>query len=104
MKNYVSSYWDRLSGSTLCELVELFGDKICWPWPELESRHGYRDSVLPRDRVFNQWRTFWVFLGQVLSVSQNCSEALKKAQAWLWYKEKKRFHPIRLLFVKLALE
>jgi hypothetical protein len=37
----------------------------------------------PRDRVFNQWRTFWMFVGQVLSVNQTCREALRKAQVWL---------------------
>lgn len=83
MNNYLNSYWERLSGSSLCELVELFGNKISWP--ELQSSHEYRD------RIFNQWRTFWLFLGQVLSHSQVCTEALKKAQGWLWTKKKDLF-------------
>lgn len=83
MMNYLSGYWNYLASSTLCELVELFGDRISWPRSESVSNHCWRN------RVFNQWRTFWVFLGQVLSISQNCCEALRKAQAWLWYKEKK---------------
>jgi len=81
MNNYIDSYWGHLAGSSLCELVELFKDKISWPdlLPVHESR----------DRIFNQWRTFWIFLGQVLSRSQACIEALRKAQAWLWKTEKK---------------
>ena len=77
MKISLSTFWDRLAGSSLCELVELFGGKV--PWPDVSKQAPY-----PRDRVFNQWRTFWLFLGQVLSSSQTCREALRKAQAWLW--------------------
>lgn len=87
MRNYIDSYWDRLADSALCELVELFKDKISWP--DLSSG---RES---RDRIFNQWRTFWIFLGQVISHSQGCIEALRKAQAWLW--NKKKSLPTRLL-------
>lgn len=94
MIKYMSSYWERLTGSTLCELVELFGDKISWPWPESASKRCCRD------RVFNPWRTFWVFLGQVLSTSQNCGESLKKAQVWLWHKEKKKISSNTAAFCK----
>ena len=76
MKISLSTYWDRLADSSLCELVELFGAKV--PWPDVSGKAPY-----PRDRVFNLWRTFWLFLGQVLSHSQTCREALRKAQAWL---------------------
>jgi hypothetical protein len=84
MNKYISSFWSRVASSTLCELVELFGDKVCWPKVD-PSR---------RDRTFNQWRTFWLFLSQVLSATQTCREALRKAQAWLYLKhlkKKKRF-------------
>jgi hypothetical protein len=93
MMNYMSRYWKRLAGSALCELVELFGDKISWPElePEPEPEPDSIHVHYYRDRVFNQWRTFWMFLGQVLSVSQTCCEALRKAQGWLWHKEKKNF-------------
>jgi hypothetical protein len=76
MKVSLSTFWDRLVSSSLCELVELFGDKV--PSPDLAKLAPYS-----RDRVFNQWRAFWLFLGQVLSGSQSCREALRKAQAWL---------------------
>lgn len=82
MMNYINSYWGHLAGCSLCELVELFGDKIYWPDFPLSREY--------RDRIFNQWRTFWIFLGQVLSYSQTCIEALRKAQVWLW-NEKKSF-------------
>ena len=98
MMKYLSSYCGYLTHSTLCELVELFGDMISWPQSESVSNHCWRN------RVFNQWRTFWVFLGQALSISQNCCEALRKAQAWLWYNEKKKYHPTLLPFVNLALD
>jgi len=75
MKKYVSTFWDRLASSTLCELVAIVGDRI--PLPEPET------SPSQRDRIFNPWRTFWLFLGQILSASQACNEALKKAQMWL---------------------
>lgn len=70
---YVSTFWDRFASSTLCELVALVGDRI--PFPDIDPRQ--------RDRIFNQWRTFWLFLGQILSATQACQEALKKAQMWL---------------------
>jgi hypothetical protein len=73
--NYISSFWDRLASSTLCELVALVGDMI--PLPEISTLQ------LQRDRIFNQWRTFWLFLGQILSATQACQEALIKAQLWL---------------------
>ncbi len=80
MNNYLNSYWERLADSSLCELVELFGDKI--HWPELPSDHQYRN------RLFNQWRILWLCIGQVLSHSQTSVESLRKAQVWLWSKKK----------------
>lgn len=73
MLNLVSSYWSRLAVSSLCELVELFVDKV--PLPDID--------LSCKDRVFNPWRTFWLFLGQILTVTQTCREALRKAQVWL---------------------
>lgn len=73
MRNYISAYWSRFSESSLCELVELVGDMI--PLPEIDTSK--------RDRIFNSWRTFWLFLGQVLSPLQSCREALIKACSWL---------------------
>lgn len=70
----LSAFWSRLADSSLCELIELLGDNV--PLPEVDPKR--------RDRVFNQWRTFWLFLGQILSATQSCSETLKKAQAWLY--------------------
>lgn len=109
MRNYLNSYRDRLVDSTLCELVELFKDKISWP--DLPSGRGNRGnrgnsskSGERRDRIFNQWRTFWIFLGQALSHSQSCTEALRKAQAWLWNKDKKKFHPIQRHSANLDIE
>lgn len=75
--NYISSFWGRLASSTLCELVALVGDMI--PLPEISTSQ----SQLKRDRIFNQWRTFWLFLGQILSATQACQEALMKAKLWL---------------------
>jgi hypothetical protein len=69
----VSFSWNRLSQWTLSELVEVVGDKIPPPSPD--------PSFL--DRIFNQERTFWLFLSQILSATQSCREALKKAQMWL---------------------
>ncbi|HLP45386.1 MAG TPA: hypothetical protein VK469_05545 [Candidatus Kapabacteria bacterium] len=74
MVKQLSAFWSRLTDSSLCELIELLGDNI--PFPEVDPKK--------RDRVFNQWRTFWLFLGQILSATQSCSETLKKAQAWLY--------------------
>ena len=31
MRHYMSAFWGRVAGSTLCELVELFGDKVSTP-------------------------------------------------------------------------
>jgi len=73
MRKYISYYWDRFTNSTLCELVSLFGDKIVSPEIAIEYR----------DRIFTPWRTFWLFLGQILSANRSCREALKKAQMWL---------------------
>ena len=73
IRHTLSTFWGRLATSSLSELVELFGNKI--PWPDGDPSR--------RDRVFNQWRTFWLFLTQVLSFTQTCGEALKKAQAFL---------------------
>ncbi|UCH94289.1 MAG: IS4 family transposase [Candidatus Aminicenantes bacterium] len=82
--NYVSTFWGRVASSALCELVNLFGGMVSFP-----GRDVYRDrkkdkDVFPRDRIFNQWRTFWIFFGQILSLTQSCREALKKAQVWLF--------------------
>ncbi len=81
MRHHLSAFWSRLTGSTLCELSDLFADKV--PQPELEYL-DVKPIVYPRDRIFTQWRTFWIFIGQVLSADQTCREALRKAQAWLW--------------------
>ena len=80
MRHYLSAFWSRVAGSALCDLVELFGDMVSKP--ELEDLDT-KPNFYPRDRVFNQWRTFWMFVGQVLSVDQSCREALRKAQVWL---------------------
>lgn len=91
--SYLSSFLNRLSGLTLSELAALVGDKI--PPPPANP------SFL--DRIFNQERTFWLFLGQILSATQSCQEALKKAQMWLsalnlnWDKKKHLFQYVRLL-------
>jgi hypothetical protein len=88
MQKYMSTYWERVSSSTLCELVELFGDKVPLPQPN-EKR---------RDRIFNEWRTGWLFLGQVLSNDQSCREALKKAKLWLYLgKTDKKKHFIQYI-------
>ncbi len=90
----MSSFWRRLADSPLCELVELFGNQVCWPQLDTPVRY--------RDRVFGQWQTFWIFVGQVLSHSQSCCEALRKAQAWLWLKGKKRSQPTHRPIVRHA--
>jgi hypothetical protein len=56
------------------DLAELFQ-----PWLELASGFG---SPL-RKRLFTPGRTFWLFLGQVLSADGSCREALQKFAAWL---------------------
>ena len=98
--NYISSFWGRLASSSLCELVDLVGDMVSWPDVDVNPGPGPGPGPDPdpdthyhyRDRVFNPWRTFWLFLGQVLSVTQTCREALRKAQAWLCL-NKKKSHP-----------
>ena len=81
MRHHLSAFWSRLTGSTLCELSDLFADKV--PQPELEYL-DVKPIVYPRDRIFTQWRTFWIFTGQVLSADQTCREALRKAQVWIY--------------------
>ncbi|MHC4139649.1 MAG: hypothetical protein ACYSR1_07335 [Planctomycetota bacterium] len=71
----LSTFLNRVVSSTLCELVVLFGERV--PFPDMDLLSS------TRNRVFNLWRTFWLFLGQVLSATQSCREALRKAQAWL---------------------
>ena len=85
----LSSAWNRLSHLTLNELVAVFDDKI----PEAPITPSYLD------RIFNQERTFWLFLSQILSATQSCREALKKAQMWhsLSNKKKHLFQYFRLL-------
>lgn len=78
MSRYVSTFWDRLAESSLCELVELVGERI--PFPDIDTSS--------RDRIFNSWRIFWLFLGQVLSYTQTCRESLIKARAWLLLTDK----------------
>lgn len=96
MRNYIQTHWERLASSSLNELVELFGTKISWPDvpPIRQVRRGTNDKIRKeyeyRDRIFNQWRTFWISLGQVLSPDQTYGEAQKKAQKWI-LKEKKIF-------------
>ena len=85
----LSSFWGRVAGSALSELVVLFGNKIHLPevLPLRQVPKGtkgtkgkkVRDKYEPRDRIFNQWRTFWLSLAQVLSQEQTCNAALKKA-------------------------
>lgn len=71
--SYLCAFWNRLSCLPLNELGAVVGDKI--PAPPRNP------SFL--NRIFNQERTFWLFLGQILSATQSCQEALKKAQMWL---------------------
>lgn len=80
MSHYISNFWSRLAESSLCELVELVGDKV--PLPEIDTGR--------RDRIFNSWRTFWLFLGQILSTFQSCREALIKARSWIYLSAKKK--------------
>lgn len=95
MSRHVKSFWKRLADSSLSELVDLFGNQISW-W-ELSSPPG------SRNRVFDQWQTFWIFIGQVLSHSQTCCEALRKAQLWLLLKRKKKFLPTHRPIVRPVL-
>jgi len=90
---HMSVLWSHLVGSTLSELVAIFGDKISLPdvAPVRQLRKGsqVRAEYEPRDRIYNQWRTFWMFLGQVMSWTQSCREAQRKFQVWLWHSEGK---------------
>ncbi len=94
MTNYLSGLRSRFLTSTLSELSELFGDKIAMPEvspvPRIRKGRNIIVDYEARDRIFNQWRTFWVFLSQVLSFNQSCREALIKAQLWLWHEEGKK--------------
>lgn len=78
--NSVSNFWGRLASSSLCDLTELLGEKV--PLPDIDLSR--------KDRIFNSWRTFWLFLGQVLSVNQTCREALRKAQVWFFVADVER--------------
>lgn len=104
----MSIYWGRLAVSSLSELVELFGDKIAFPDvpPAPQVRKCHNENVSEeyewRERIFNQWRVFWIFLSQVISLTQTCKEALKKTQFWLWFGEKKTSLPARRLIVRLV--
>jgi hypothetical protein len=76
----LSAMLARLTHLTLSELSVVVGSKI--PLPPINP------SFL--DRIFNQERTLWLFLGQILSATQSCQEALKKAQMWLAFSDKKK--------------
>lgn len=69
----------HLASSSLCELADLIGHRV--PAPDKDKSF--------RNRIFNQWRTFWLFIAQVLSDNQTCREALRKAQAWNCIEQKK---------------
>jgi len=77
--SYNSAIFKRLASSSLCELTDLMRDRV--PLPE--------EDQSSRNRIFDQWKTFWLFLSQVLSVTRTCREALKKAQAWACLEKKK---------------
>ncbi len=68
----VSSFYTQLSAFSFSELSAVVGERI--PPPPVNP------SFL--DRIFTQERTFWLFLGQILSATQSCQEALKKASMW----------------------
>lgn len=55
-----------------CDLEAVFGR-----WVRFDPDGPFRD------RVFTTWKTFWLFLGQVLEKDGTCREAVRKAQAWL---------------------
>lgn len=78
--SFLSFFWNQLSDLTLSELASVVGDKI--PSPPINPCF--------LDRIFNQERTFWLFLSQVLSATQSCKEALRKAQMWLLFSKKKK--------------
>lgn len=78
--SFLTSSWNQLSHLTLSELAAVVGERI--PPPPVNP------SFL--DRIFNQERTFWLFLGQILSATQSCGDALKKAQMWLLLSNKKK--------------
>jgi hypothetical protein len=71
------------------EFTTVYQDLARAPFGELQSILGAKvlqpdHDTSCRNRIFNQWRTFWLFLFQVLSATQSCREALKKAQVWLY--------------------
>ena len=74
-----STLFNHLANSSLDELVDIVGHKV--PFPKKDK--------LSRNRIFNQWRIFWLFLSQVLCATQSCREALRKAQAWIYLKHNK---------------
>ena len=74
----------RLRSSALTDLIALFSGWICLPKDPTRSS---------RDRVFTTWRTFWLFLSQVLSSSHTCRETVRKAQAWLFREQGKDLSP-----------
>jgi hypothetical protein len=74
----------QLRSSSLSDLIGLFNDWVYLP----------KDLTRPlRDRVFSTWRTFWLFLSQVLSSSHTCRETVRKAQAWLFLEQGKELSP-----------
>lgn len=55
-----------------CDVEAVFGSWI-----------RFRPAGPFRDRVFSVWKTFWLFLAQVLDSRGTCREAVRKAQASL---------------------
>ncbi len=69
-----SAHARRLAKASLSELPILFSD-----WLDLSQA----DNSAKRNRVFTPTRTFWLFLAQILSADGSCTEAVRRALAWL---------------------
>lgn len=72
MKRPLAAQRHRLLQLPLAQLVQAAGRIVCPP-----------PAPPGRQRVFTPWVTFWLFLGQVLSGTPTCREALRHGQAWL---------------------
>ena len=81
---FLSANARRLRSSSLSDLIALFNDWVYLPKDPTRSL---------RVRVFSTWRTFWLFLSQVLSSSHTCRESVRKAQAWLFQQQGKDISP-----------
>ncbi|MBM4033377.1 MAG: IS4 family transposase [Planctomycetes bacterium] len=66
------------------------------PWLVLPESFGHPK----RRRLFSPWRTFWLFLSQVLSADKACREVVRGFLAWLAFEGKRAASPRTAAYCK----